>query len=77
MKSIFNLIVYIVECSDGSYYTGVTNDLDRRIAEHNSALNPDSYTHDKTRVQLVFALGFNDRNLAIKFEKKIKGWTIN
>ncbi|MCD4729834.1 MAG: GIY-YIG nuclease family protein, partial [Bacteroidales bacterium] len=34
------LFVYIVECRDGSFYTGVTNDLDRRIAEHNEGGNP-------------------------------------
>lgn len=32
--------VYIVKCSDNSYYTGFTNDLEKRINEHNDGLNP-------------------------------------
>ena len=75
MRSIYNLIVYIVKCKDGSYYTGVTNDLEKRIAEHNSGTIPDSYTYSRRPVELIFAYGFQDGNLAIKFEKKIKGWT--
>lgn len=33
------LIVYIVKCSDGSYYTGITNGVDRRVGEHNDGFN--------------------------------------
>jgi putative endonuclease len=75
MRSIYNLIVYIVKCKDGSYYTGVTNDLEARVAQHNSGLDPDAYTFSRRPVELVFAYGFQDRNLGIAFEKKIKGWT--
>ena len=39
------LYVYIVECSDGSFYTGVTNNLDRRIAEHNEGEYTKAYTY--------------------------------
>jgi len=38
------LYVYILKCSDDSYYTGLTNDLDRRIVEHDEGLIPDCYT---------------------------------
>lgn len=75
MKSIYDLIVYIVKCKDGSYYTGLTNDLERRMAEHNLGSDTDAYTYSRRPVELVFAYGFRDRTLAIKFEKKIKGWT--
>jgi putative endonuclease len=34
--------VYIVKCSDESYYTGMTNNLDRRLTEHNSGINPNA-----------------------------------
>jgi Predicted endonuclease containing a URI domain len=34
MKLNHNYSVYVLECSDGSYYTGVTNDLERRLWEH-------------------------------------------
>jgi len=70
MKDYF---VYIVECSDSSFYTGVTNNLDRRIAEHNSGLIK-GYTSKRLPVQLVFSQRFSDINQAIKFEKQIKGW---
>ncbi len=67
--------VYIVKCSDNSYYTGFTNDLERRINEHNHGLNPESYTYTRKPVKLVFYYEFNDVNQAIDFEKQIKGWS--
>ncbi|WP_336665037.1 GIY-YIG nuclease family protein [Elizabethkingia meningoseptica] len=67
--------VYIVKCSDNSYYTGVTNDLDKRINEHNSGYNPESYTYLRRPVELVFHYESNDINQAIAFEKQIKGWS--
>lgn len=67
--------VYIVKCSDNSYYTGFTNDLERRINEHNDGLNSDSYTYNRRPVELVFYCEFNDVNQAIDFEKQIKGWS--
>lgn len=66
--------VYIVKCSDNSYYTGFTNDLERRINEHNGGVNPASYTHTRRPVKLVFYNEFNDVNQAIQFEKQVKGW---
>ena|ERR1700733_10813680 len=71
MKQYF---VYILLCSDNSYYTGVTNDIDRRLYEHVSGLDPKSYTFKKRPVKLVFQESFNDINQAIAFEKQIKGW---
>ncbi len=72
MKSYF---VYILECSDQSYYTGVTNELERRIAEHQNGLNPKCYTYKRRPVILKFIEEFNDINQAIAREKQIKGWT--
>lgn len=68
--------VYIVECSDSSFYTGVTNNLERRIAEHNSGFIK-GYTNSRLPVNLVFSQRFLDINQAIKFEKQIKGWSRN
>jgi len=65
--------VYILRCSDESYYTGVTNDIDRRFFEHQSGLNAGSYTFRKRPVELVFEEHFQDVNQAISFEKQIKG----
>ncbi len=72
MKSYF---VYILECSDQSYYTGVTNEIERRVAEHQSGLNPKCYTYKRRPVTLKFIEQFNDINQAIAREKQIKGWT--
>ncbi|MBK6506903.1 MAG: GIY-YIG nuclease family protein [Ignavibacteria bacterium] len=67
--------VYILECSDDSYYTGVTNDLDRRLEQHNSDGDKKSYTHSRRPVKLVFCEEFKSPNEAIMAEKQIKGWT--
>jgi putative endonuclease len=69
-----NYFVYIVECSDGLYYTGVTNDLDRRLAEHNEGINPTAFTFKRRPVILRYWLRFTDINQAIDWEKQLKGW---
>ena len=71
MKTYF---VYILKCSDNSYYTGITNDLERRLAEHHEGLNKSAYTHHRRPVKLVFTTDFNDVNQAFVFEKQVKGW---
>ena len=70
-----NYYTYILKCSDGSYYTGMTNNLDIRITEHNEGLDPTTYTFSRRPVVLVFCEMFNDVNQAIAFEKQIKGWS--
>ena len=72
MKSYF---VYIIECNDKSYYTGITNDISRRIDEHNSGGVKNSYTYTRRPVNLLFSQEFNDVEQAIVFEKKIKKWS--
>lgn len=72
MKQYF---VYILECSDKSYYTGITNNIERRLIEHQSGLKPDTYTFNKRPVKLVFYTDFLDPNQAITFEKQVKGWS--
>jgi putative endonuclease len=67
--------VYILKCSYNSYYTGVTNDIERRLNEHNFGLNKESYTYNKKPLELVFCTEFNDVNQAILFEKQVKGWS--
>ena len=69
------LYVYIVECKDESYYTGVTNNVQKRLAEHNSGLDNKSYTYSRRPVKLVFSQEFSDSNEAIRFEKQVKGWS--
>lgn len=67
--------VYIVACSDKSYYTGVTNNLEKRIYEHNFGNNPKSYTYSRRPVKLVFSQCFTNVKEAIIAEKQIKGWS--
>ena len=75
MKIAHNYFVYIVRCSDGSYYTGVTNDYERRIWEHNSGENKLSYTYKRRPVELMYCERFQDVMQAIAWEKQIKGWS--
>ena len=69
------LYVYIVECSDGSFYTGVTNNLDLRIAEHNEGEYSKAYTYSRRPVKLVYFEDHSDLHFVIKREKQIKGWS--
>ncbi len=43
MKLAYNYYVYIIQCNDGFYYTGVTNDVDKRVRQHNEGLYPKSF----------------------------------
>lgn len=67
--------VYILKCSDDSYYTGITNNIETRFSEHQSGYKKDSYTYKRRPLSLDFYQEFNDVLQAIYFEKKIKGWT--
>jgi len=67
--------VYILQCFDDSYYTGITNDLNRRISEHKNGLNSKCYTFKRRPLELQFSQEFNDVLQAIYYEKQIKGWT--
>ena len=66
---------YILKCADGSYYTGHTDDLDRRVAEHHSGHLRDCYTFRKRPLELVWSENFQTRLDALEAERKIKGWT--
>ena len=67
--------VYILKCSDNTYYTGITSNLNRRILEHQSGKNLDAYTYSRRPLALVFYAEFTDINLAIAKEKQIKKWS--
>jgi len=67
--------VYIVECSDGIYYTGVTNDLEGRIQQHNSGENIGCFTYPRRPVLLKYAEHFQNIKAAIEYEKQLKGWS--
>ncbi len=69
------MYVYILNCSDSSYYTGVTNDINRRLEEHQQGINKTCYTYTRRPVTLVFTAEFPDPVQAIAFEKQVKGWS--
>ena len=67
--------VYILECSDGSYYTGVTNNVERRLWEHAHPTNAFSYTASRLPIVLRWSDMFRFVKDAINFEKQLKGWS--
>jgi len=66
--------VYILECSDGSYYTGHTDNLEKRLAEHKQGTLK-CYTSSRLPVRLVFCSEFLTRDDAFSRERQIKGWS--
>ncbi len=66
--------VYILECSDGTYYTGYTNDIERRIKLHNAGKGA-KYTRDRRSVELVWCREYKYFKKAFLMEKKIKKLT--
>jgi len=66
--------LYIVECADASYYTGITTDIDRRIDEHNTGKGA-KYTQGRGPVSVVYTENFEDRSQASKREFEIKTLT--
>ena len=67
--------VYILLCSDGFTYTGITENVTRRFNEHQDGMNPNAFTFKRRPVQLIFQQEFNDVLQGIYFEKKIKKWS--
>jgi len=64
--------VYILRCSDGSLYTGVTTNLSRRVNEHNNSKKGAKYTRTRQPVQLVWSAECGSRSEAMKREASIK-----
>lgn len=75
MATIHNYFVYILECSDKSYYTGVTNDLEVRLLQHQNGEDPLSYTYSRRPLILRYYQRFDFIEHAIEFEKQVKGWS--
>lgn len=67
--------VYILKCNDGTLYTGVTTDLERRVKEHNSSKIGAKYTKARRPVKLVYTKEFEDRSKAQVEEARIKKLT--
>ena len=65
--------VYILRCADNSYYTGHTDNLEKRITEHQTG-EVEGYASTRLPVELVFSQEFSSREEAKASERQIKGW---
>ena len=66
--------VYILICSDGSYYTGMTSDLGLRLAEHEQGLDIRACTFSRRPVVLVWSESFASHDGTFRCERQLKGW---
>ena len=66
--------VYMLRCSDGSFYVGSTRDLERRLAQHRCGLGAE-YTKRRLPVELVWESEFERVEDAFRWEKQIQGWS--
>lgn len=67
--------IYILRCSDGSYYTGISRrNVDERVSEHAQGL-VDSYTARRLPVELIFSEHYERVDEAVAAERRVKGWS--
>jgi predicted GIY-YIG superfamily endonuclease len=64
----------MLKCSDDSYYVGLTNNLEQRIAEHNNK-QASYFTATRLPVEVVFSQDFSTKDEALIIERQIKGWS--
>jgi putative endonuclease len=68
--------IYILRCTDGSYYTGLTRrPVEERLSEHQLGLLPGGYTERRRPVELVFSEYYERVDEAAAAERQIKGWS--
>lgn len=65
---------YMLHCADRSFYVGHTDDLEKRIAMHQSGQLP-GYTSTRLPVKMVWSQAFGSRDEALTAERQIKGWS--
>ncbi|MFC1837718.1 GIY-YIG nuclease family protein [Thermodesulfobacteriota bacterium] len=65
-------LVYMIRCSDGTLYTGITKDIEKRIEAHNSGKNGARYTRSRRPVTLVYAEQVESKSTAARLEHQIK-----
>jgi putative endonuclease len=73
-KATMKAWLYILRCADGSYYTGSTNNLSLRIAEHQAGKGS-NYTRRRLPVELVYIQEFPSEHQAFLRERQVKGWS--
>lgn len=69
-ESIYS--IYLVRCSDGSLYTGIATDVERRLGEHADSRKGAKYLRGKAPLTLLFQRQVGDRSLASKVELQVK-----
>lgn len=69
-----NHFVYILQCNDGTLYTGYTVDIERRIKLHETGKGA-KYTRGRGPFKLLYEEGFSTKSAALQREYEIKGWT--
>ncbi len=67
--------VYILQCNDKSYYTGHTDNLENRLAQHQNKTISGCYTSTRLPVKLMYSQAFSTRVEALASEKQIQGWS--
>jgi len=70
-----NYYVYMLMCSDKSYYIGVTNDYRKRVFQHKEGVYSNAYTYQRRPIELVYVKEFDNIRYAISWEKQIKRWS--
>ena len=68
-------MMYVVECSDGTLYTGITTSIKRRILEHNFGMRGAKYTRSRRPVRLKFSMECEDHSDAARKESRFKKLT--
>ena len=66
---------YILECADQSFYTGITNNVEKRVVQHNTCEDEKKYVYDRRPVKLVYVEVHRYVLNAIRREKQLKGWS--
>lgn len=69
------MYVYLVRCNDSSYYIGVTNNYERRMAEHQVGNDSNCYTYKRLPIKLMYVEAFDTITDAIAREKQLKKWS--
>ena len=75
-KSIARWWVYLLRCTDGSLYTGITTDIERRLIQHNAG-TASKYTRSRRPVEMVYSKSFPNHGAALRREAAIKALTRN
>jgi len=67
--------VYLLRCSDGRYYTGHTEDLEVRLAQHQQGFSPNCWTYTRRPLELVWSETLPTRDEALVAERMVGGWS--